>query len=107
MSEFVLKPSPIHGVGVFTLEDIPQGTYLVELFDPFELTEPRVGPMASQFGFPYDEEAFECPKNFHRMSIGWYMNESPTPNADYDASWDGYVAARDIAAGEEITVSYV
>jgi len=42
--------------------------------------------------------------DFARMSIGWYLNHSDSPNAYYANS--SYYAARNIKAGEEVTVDY-
>lgn len=53
------------------------------------------------------EAGYCCPLDFHRMSIGWYMNHSDTPNVlgRPDENFE-YYAARDIEAGEEILCDY-
>jgi SET domain-containing protein len=40
------------------------------------------------------------------MYIGWYLNHSKAPNADWDDDLAGYVSVREIAAGEEILIDY-
>jgi len=106
---FVLKPSPIHGVGVFTTRGIQRGTFL-ELFDPKEklidnATIASHGKLARHYGVKV-ARAFYCPANFHRMSIGWYLNHSGEPNTIYSRVEDGYYARRYIRKGEEITIDY-
>ncbi|MBS1515018.1 MAG: SET domain-containing protein-lysine N-methyltransferase [Bacteroidetes bacterium] len=109
---FELRPSPIHGVGVFAVVDIKQG----ELLDLFEAGDDHFIPFeqvaASKFPEKIIEkysimgdEGYSGPKNFHRMSIGWYLNHSDTPNAYCTEDYHFY-ALREIAADEEITVDY-
>ena len=45
-----------------------------------------------------------APPDFGQMAVGWYLNHSSTPNA-YQEQYQ-YFAARDIEAGEEITINY-
>ncbi len=46
-----------------------------------------------------------CPLNFNRMSVGWYLNHSATPNLRVAKDWQ-YRAVRNIKAGEELTIDY-
>jgi SET domain-containing protein len=39
------------------------------------------------------------------MSVGWYLNDSSSPNLAHDAEYN-YFAARDIRAGEELLIRY-
>lgn len=50
-------------------------------------------------------DGYSAPKNFNRMSIGWYLNHSDTPNAYHDEN-HVYYALRIIKNGEEITIDY-
>ena len=45
------------------------------------------------------------PKNFNVLTVGWYLNESKTPNVAPDDKFEFY-ALRDIKVGEELTLDY-
>ena len=45
-----------------------------------------------------------APSDCGQMAVGWYLNHSVTPNACQEQYQ--YFAARDIEAGEEITINY-
>lgn len=104
----ILKPSSIEGVGVFTLSPIRQGDR-VPLFEVDDSTtisrsENAELPRAySRYHVPDAEERWWGPSDYHRMSIGWFLNHSRTPNVDVR---NNYAALRDIAVGEELTIDY-
>lgn len=107
----MLKVSTIcdAGIGVFALHGIAKGVWL-ELF-------PR-GYRSRKFKSSELPEAFRsyctakpndvwaAPRQFNRMSIGWYLNHSAAPNVEWDDDLNGYVSARDIAEGEELFIDY-
>ena len=106
---FILKPSSIEGIGVFALSHIPKGT-LLDLFDD---TDYRLISRPESESFPKsvletycveDGDGYHCPADFHRMSVGWYLNHSEQPNAG--GKRENYYALRDIRKGEEITIDY-
>ena len=103
---FILSPSTIHGVGVFATHDIEQGTKL-RLFARSE----KVKFVGKKPKAPFGNYYVPClcgrygrPVDFGRMSIGWYLNHSDSPNAA--RSEYKYYALRDIKTGEEITIDY-
>ncbi|OHA01355.1 MAG: hypothetical protein A3C11_01765 [Candidatus Sungbacteria bacterium RIFCSPHIGHO2_02_FULL_49_12] len=106
---FILKPSQ-HGIGVFAVHDIKKGTYLRLFGDEKEL-EHRVRNLDKKEipeafrQYPMDRgETMICPEDFGCMPVGWYLNHSNKANAIHqDYHW---YAARDIVAGEEITIDY-
>ena len=110
----VLRPSPIQGVGVFTTDPISRGEH-VRLWQPddwrfvsFEQAERDAELMQARETYCVQHEnGFCCPLDFHRMSIGWYMNHSDAPNVQPrpEENWE-YYAAVDIDAGEEILCDY-
>lgn len=115
MFYFRLKPSTIvgAGVGVFATTAIPRGTVLRELFasdDVRRLTWAEFATLSvpseikENFVTRYETECF-LPASPNRMSVGWYLNDSPEPNLAHDANYD-YYALRDIAAGEELLIRY-
>lgn len=103
-----LAPSPIHGIGVYTAVAVPAGAVLWEYDPPVDLEIPP-DEMASipephqarLRHFSYMDESgvyILCGDNAR------FMNHSEEPNCDDT----GHVtrAARDIAAGEELTCDY-
>ncbi len=108
-----LKPSPIHGVGVFAIRDIPKGTYMFEPDDD-NLVSVRAGETK---GLPADVrelyedfcvlkgDMYECPSSLNKLTPAWFLNTSNDPNVAADLSLKFY-AIRDIEAGEELTADY-
>ena len=99
---FMLKPSQIEGVGVFAVHGIAKGTSLCIFRD----AGARVRTVPADFK-KYClnlKNGLLAPSDFGQMAVGWYLNHSFTPNAYQDQYQ--YFAARDIEAGEEITINY-
>lgn len=105
-----IAPSDIHGVGIFAIRDIPEGTKLY------------LDIMPELFRLPYKKLKNNCPAYVHdtlvsrwpRVKLGEpfvypdaryvaYMNHGGD-DANYDAIND--VALRDIKEGEELTEDY-
>lgn len=112
---FRLKPSTIPGagIGVFAATDIQKGAALTGLFAPDDVVQltwdefaalPVPTELKENFAVRYETECF-VPRDFHRMSAGWFLNDSEEPNLTHDANYD-YFALRDIAAGEELFIRY-
>jgi hypothetical protein len=105
-----LKPSKVHGVGVFAIRRIRKGT---QLFDSDEeitwVPEAEIESLPEQIKKIYDDFAiikdgmYGCPVNFNKLSMGWYLNDSDSPNVFVDENYDMW-AARDIEDGEELTI---
>lgn len=110
----VLRPSATHGVGVCTTTPIAKGEFLrlwhAEDYRFVTFDEAENDPELREVRDIYcvtDATGYHCPLDFHRMSIGWYMNHSDDPNVRYaDTVKYEYFAIRDIAAGEEIFCDY-
>jgi uncharacterized protein len=109
---FELKPSLIHGIGVFATANIPKRILLPLFEDNDHRFIPKdkvknLGISLKQIRIHSIEypEGFSAPKNFNRMSVGWYLNHSDTPNAFHDAKYH-YYSLRPIKKGEEITIDY-
>lgn len=108
--------SATHGVGVFAIRDIPAGANICPRDDaPIVWVERSALADLSEaerafyhdFGIR-DGGRIGCPASFELLTPGWYLNEPPPgeePNVRAAAGVD-LVAARDIAAGEELTVRY-
>lgn len=110
--------SAVHGIGVFAIRPIPAGTDIfandgVPLvwvnksdLDQAGLTEAERA-LYHDFGINRGDR-IGCPANFHNLTPGWYLNE-PGPGAEANVrSTDrlGFIACRDIAEGEELTIEY-
>lgn len=110
----VLRPSPTHGVGVFTTAPIAKDEF-VPLWDEADyrfvtFTEAENDPMLREVRDIYcvlDATGYHCPLDFHRMSVGWYLNHADEPNLSFapDGNYR-YHAVRDIEAGEELFCDY-
>lgn len=108
---FILKPSSIAGVGVFSLQDIKAGESVDDLFDQGEdvrLMNPETVPLALRdHGVKQPDGTYSYAENLNRMSVGWYMNHSEDANVRSVNDGDTlFVAVKDIRAGEEITIDY-
>src|SRR5712671_4212872 len=78
-----LKPSAIHGVGVFAIRNIPKGT---RLFDGNEeitwIDERQIAHLPQTLRKMYEDFCiikdgrYGCPINFNSLTIGWYLNDS-------------------------------
>lgn len=111
-----LMPSKIHGVGVFAIRDIPKGT---RIFDDDRsemvwLKSSEIEGKSGEIRRLYNDFCvikngnYGCPKGFNNLTLSWYINEPAAgqgPNVVCCDKYD-FVAARDILAGEELTVDY-
>lgn len=110
-----VKPSKIHGLGLFADEKIPKGTMVWE-FDPkFDLvfSEKEVGKMSEIqqnliHKFAYFSKRLR--KYVYCVDDTRFMNHSNAPNTD-SVSFSNKqencdVANKDIGAGEEMTINY-
>ena len=113
-----LGRSEIHGIGVFAIQPIRAGTNVFAA-DQAELSwvpaalldDPALDE--SQRALYRDfairsGDLLGCPSNFNLLSVGWYVNEprdGDDPNLAPSERFD-LIAARDIEAGEELTIRY-
>lgn len=115
---FIVKPSPLGGVGVFATHDIPIGT---QVFSP-TISVKRIlkvkdvpAELLKYCIYTNDEECI-APERFDRMEIGWYLNHSSTPNIakknllQHDQVSDRvqkpFFVIKEIKAGDEILIDY-
>jgi predicted secreted protein len=104
-----LRPSKIHGVGVFALTDIRQGTKLFEndleemvwmKQDDTKKLPKELKQLYEDFAPPMDGR-YGCPTNFNRLTMSWYLNESANPNVRCDNNYN-FIAKRKIKKGGRI-----
>ena len=100
----VLKPSPIAGIGVFTTARIRKGVTPPLFVHGERIIRKAVKGYQGHYAI-YDAayDGYLSPRNFHRMSIGWYLNHSDKPNCTTSLHPR---TLRFIEAGEELTIDY-
>jgi uncharacterized protein len=113
-----LAPSPIHGIGVFAIRDIPRGknpfNTLAKYARPgyaritrseLEALPQKLRELINALFVPTDGEMWlpNCGTNV--VYLNAYLNHSTSPNL---RTTDGFkfIALRKIADGEELTVDY-
>jgi SET domain-containing protein len=108
-----LRPSKIHGVGVFAIRDIPKGRYVFADQDEtiVWLDAKVVESLSEEQKQLYKDFAiikggkYGCPRSFDALTTAWYLNHSDNPNVAADKDFRFY-ALRDIESGEELTADY-
>jgi SET domain-containing protein len=112
----MIKPSPLHGIGVFAIRDIPKGTR--DLFSQgvgewIKLTVAEVEALPKhskdlvENHCLFDEDYYYVPDyGFKLVDLVIYLNHSDTPNVISINDGEFFEATRDIAEGEELLVDY-
>ena len=110
--ETELRSSPIHGIGVFLLEDVSEG----QLIWRFDSRIDRVFAEAELHEMPERLRTFlEVYSTYHEKSGLWvlcgdngrHFNHSDSPNTiSLGAAFGDDVAAKDLPAGTELTTDY-
>ena len=112
MVETELRPSPIQGVGVFLLEDVPEGALIWR----FDSRVDRVYSEQEVASLPERMQRFlETYSTLHaglKLRVlcgdhGRHFNHSDTPNTcSLGVTFGDDVALADLAAGTELTTDY-
>jgi SET domain-containing protein len=112
----MIKPSPLHGIGVFAIRDIPKGTR--DLFSQgvgewikLTIAEVEALPKHSRDLVEnhclFDEDYYYVPDyGFKLVDLVIYLNHSDTPNIISINEGEFFEAIRDITAGEELLLDY-
>ena len=113
-----LRPSPIHGIGVFAIRDIPKGrnpfrtlpkyatTGFVRATEPELAALPRpLAALIRALFVPTAGKLYVPTCGLNIIYLDTYLNHSPHPNL---RTRDGarFVTNRRIHVGEELTVDY-
>ena len=115
-TRIALRPSPIHGIGVFAICDIPKGCntlfsrgtgdWIRLSFADVEQLPPHSRNLVETYCL-YDETHYFVPDyGFKVMDLALYLNHSDEPNIVSLNEGEYFEALRDIRAGEELLVNY-
>ena len=114
----MIKPSPIEGIGVFALRDIPKGCRSMfskaneqEQWIPITKTEVETLPAHAKALIEnyclYDEAHYFVPDyGFKKMDLVNFLNHSDTPNVISINDGEFFEATRDIKQAEELLIDY-
>jgi SET domain-containing protein len=114
----MIRPSPIEGIGVFALQDIPKGCRSMfskandqEQWIPVTRAEVEKLPAHAKALIEnyclYDEENYFVPDyGFKKMDLVNFLNHSDTPNVISINDGEFFEAIRDIKQGEELLIDY-
>ena len=112
----MLKPSPVHGIGVFAVRDIPKGCRNIFSQNTGEWVKlpirdvdrlPEHSRNLVETYCLYDEENYFVPDyGFKIMDIVNYLNHSANPNIKSVNHGEYFEALDDIPAGSELLVNY-
>jgi len=112
----MIKPSPLHGIGVFAIRDIPKGTkniFSKGVGDWIKVSKEEVDALPQhskdliENHCLFDEDFYFIPDyGFKLVDLVIYLNHSETPNVISLNEGDEFEAIKDIANGEELLVDY-
>lgn len=110
-----LSVSPIHGIGVFAIKNIPKGVEPLRSlmtndevkFTHKEVSElPRSVQKEMRMFCYYDDKHFYVPRSgLNAINMGIYLNHSKSPNVRYKKNGH-LVTLRGIKKGEELLMDY-
>ncbi|MGZ8557338.1 MAG: SET domain-containing protein [Chitinophagaceae bacterium] len=111
-----LKPSAVHGIGVFAIADIPKGCR--DLFSKsignwiklpiadVEKLPPHSRSLIETYCLYDEEDYFVADYGFKIMDLVNYLNHSSTPNIISVNDGEYFEAIVDIPAGDELLINY-
>lgn len=112
----MLKPSPVHGIGVFAIRDIPKGCRSIfsnhqSQWIKLPIREVEKLPDHSRDLVEtyclFDEENYYVPEyGFKIMDMVNYINHSSSPNIQSINDGEFFEALTDIPSGTELLVNY-
>jgi SET domain-containing protein len=112
----MIKPSPLHGIGVFAIRDISKGTkdiFSEGFGDWIKVSKDEVDALPShsreliENHCLFDEDSYFIPEyGFKLVDLVIYLNHSETPNVLSLNDGEQFEALVDIKAGEELLVDY-
>jgi SET domain-containing protein len=114
----MLKPSPIEGIGVFAVRDIPKGCR--QMFSKpntndkwVTVTKEEVAALPPHARFIignyclYDDDNYFVPDDgFKKIDLSLFLNHADIPNIISINEGDYFETTRDIKNGEELVIDY-
>lgn len=111
-----LQPSPLHGIGVFAIRDIPKGCRSIFSEDTGNwilLTMEEVEQLPAhsrnfiETYYLYDNDHYFIPSHGCKvMDMASYLNHSNTPNLVSISDGLFFETTREVKAGEELLIDY-
>ncbi len=112
----MLKPSPVHGIGVFAITDIPKGTqnifskgignWIKVLRSEIDALPQHSKDVVENYCL-YDERYYWLPDyGFKVVDLACFLNHSDEPNLVSVNDGEYFQSTRDIRAGEELFLDY-
>lgn len=108
-----LAPSPIHGVGVFALKEIPKNIVIFspiawEKLDNFILKKLDDNILSTyKKTFKITNSGMNIPsKGYNSIDFRFYINHSYSPNLNYDSENDLIITKNIIPSNTELTINY-
>ena len=112
----MIKPSGIHGIGVFAVCHIPkrcrrmfskeEGEWVRLSFEEVNALPDPARYMIETYCLYDDKDYFVPADGFKKMDISLYLNHSDEPNVASINEGESFEAIRDIQPGEELLVDY-
>lgn len=112
----MIKASPVHGIGVFAIRDIPKGTqdiFSQGIGEWIEVSKEEVEALPKhsrdliENHCLFDDKSYFIPNyGFKLVDLVIYLNHSETPNVISMNEGEYFEAIRDIKTGEELFVDY-
>ena len=111
-----LRPSAVHGIGVFAIRDIPRGcrnlfsegtgSWIRLSFEEVENLPAHSRNLVETYCLYDDTHYFVPDHGFKLMDLSLYLNHSASPNIQSVNEGEYFEALRDIRMGEELLVDY-
>ena len=112
----MIKASPVHGIGVFAIKDIPKGTqdiFSQGIGEWIEVSKEEVDALPKhsrdlvENHCLFDEKNYFVPDyGFKLVDLVIYLNHSDVPNVMSINDGERFEAIRDITVGEELFLDY-
>jgi SET domain-containing protein len=111
-----LRPSPVHGIGVFAIKDIPkgcrnmfskdQGEWMEIPIKEVEAMPAHLRSLIENYCLFDDLNYFVEASGYKKPDLSFFLNHSASPNIISLNEGEFFEAINDIKAGEELFVDY-
>ena len=114
-----LQPSPIHGIGIFAIRDIPRGVNPFRGSREAQWKKFRVSEIRNNSHIPEEVEEFifdlypirndiiYIPNHsLNAVDISYFLNHGDEPNVTPQGDGNTFVTSREIKKGEELVSNY-